>query len=113
MSLRLFSAGCCAVAGLLSGCQHEPSKEQLEVAKNTIVCERTGERIVIQFEEGEARVLMPDATRVVLYQVPGGAGFRYLNGAMDLRGKRTEVELTREQEAVHFACKPLELPKKE
>jgi membrane-bound inhibitor of C-type lysozyme len=55
---------------------------------------------------------MPDATRVVLYQVPGGSGFRYINGLMELRGKGMEVELTREQQAVHLTCKPYEIPKK-
>jgi membrane-bound inhibitor of C-type lysozyme len=98
--------------GMLAGCQNAPTKEELEAAKNTIDCERPGERIVIRFAEGEARLLMPDATRVVLYQVPGGSGFRYINGLMELRGKGMEVELTREQQAVHLTCKPYEIPKK-
>ena len=56
---------------------------------------------------------MPDATRVVLYQVPSGSGFRYINGLMELRGKgRMDLELTREQQAVHLTCKPYEIPKK-
>ena len=56
----------------LAGCQQGPTKEEIEAAKNTVDCERPGERIVIRFGDGEARLLMPDATRVVLYQVPGG-----------------------------------------
>jgi hypothetical protein len=31
---------------------------------------------------------------------------------MELRGKGMEVELTREQQAVHLTCKPYEIPKK-
>jgi membrane-bound inhibitor of C-type lysozyme len=104
---------CFAVGiGLLAGCQNGPTKEELEAAKNTVDCERAGERIVIKFEDGEARLLMPDATRVVLYQVPSGSGIRYLNGVMELRGKgRMNLELTRDQQAVHLTCKPYEIPK--
>jgi len=111
MSQRTLLASIFAVA-VLAGCQSGPTKEELEAAKNTIDCERPGERIVIRFAEGEARLLMPDATRVVLYQVPGGSGFRYINGLMELRGKGMDVELTREQQAVHLTCKPYEIPKK-
>jgi membrane-bound inhibitor of C-type lysozyme len=107
-------SGTIAIAvGLLAACQSGPTKEELEAAKNTIDCERPGERIVIRFAEGEARLLMPDATRVILYQVPSGSGFRYLNGLMELRGKGMDVELTRNDAATHFACKPYEIPKKE
>jgi membrane-bound inhibitor of C-type lysozyme len=113
MSLRDLSLGCCAVAGLLAGCQQGPTKEELEAAKSTIDCEHAGERIVIRFADGEARLLMPDATRVILYQVPAGSGFRYLNGLMELRGKGMEVDLTREQQSMHFSCKAYEIPKKE
>ncbi len=100
MSPRPLSACICATAALLAGCQSGPTKEELEAAKNTIDCERPGERIVIRIAEGEARLLMPDATRVVLYQVPTGSGFRYLNGLMELRGKGMDVELIREQAAL-------------
>jgi len=113
MSLRLLPATAAIAVGLLAGCQNEPTKEELEAAKHTIDCERAGERIVIRFGEGEARLLMPDATRVILYQVPSGSGFRYLNGLMELRGKGMDVELVREQSATHFACKPYEIPKKQ
>jgi membrane-bound inhibitor of C-type lysozyme len=103
---------CPLIALLVAGCQHPgPTPEEIEAAKQTIDCERPGERVVIRFTEGEARLLLPDATRVVLYQVPAGSGVRYLNGLMELRGKGMEMELTREQTAVHFTCKPFELPK--
>ncbi|MFI4888367.1 MAG: MliC family protein [Burkholderiales bacterium] len=101
------------VVACLAGCQNGPTKEELDAAKNTVDCERPGERIVIRFEDGEARLLMPDATRVVLYQVPSGSGIRYINGLMELRGKGREMELVREQKAVHLTCKPYEIPRKE
>jgi membrane-bound inhibitor of C-type lysozyme len=107
------SAALIGITLLLAGCQSGPTKEEIEAAKSTIECERPGERVVVRFADGEARLLMPDATRVVLYQVPAGSGFRYLNGLMELRGKVTDVELIREQTAVHFTCKPYEIPKKE
>ena len=101
-------------ASLLVGCQQKgPTKEELEAAKNTVDCDRSGERIVIRFDDGEARLLMPDGTRVVLYQVPSGSGIRYLNGLMELRGKGMDLELTREQTAVRMTCKAYEIPKKE
>jgi hypothetical protein len=101
------------LAVLAAGCQNGPTKEELEAAKHTVDCERPGERIVIRFEEGEARLLMPDATRVILYRVPSTTGTRYINGLMELRGKGMEFDLTREQQAVHLTCKPYEIPKKE
>ena len=111
MSSRSLACSLLALV-LLAGCQTGPTKEELEAAKNTVDCERPGERIVIRFEDGEARLLMPDATRVVLYQVPSGSGIRYLNGVMELRGKGMNLELVREQELVHLTCKPYEIPKK-
>jgi membrane-bound inhibitor of C-type lysozyme len=112
MSPRLSYASLC-VAIALARCQTGPSKEELEAAKDTIDCQRPGERIVVKFADGEARILMPDATRVILYQVPSASGVRYINGLMELRGKGMEMELTREQQAVHFSCKPYEIPKKQ
>jgi membrane-bound inhibitor of C-type lysozyme len=104
---------CLMLAGLLLvACQQGPTKEELEAAKNTVDCERTGERIIIRFDDGEARLLMADGTRVVLYQVPSASGIRYLNGLMELRGKGMELELMREQNAVHLKCKPYEIPTK-
>ncbi|MGE5169587.1 MAG: MliC family protein [Rudaea sp.] len=110
MSPRALTA--CTLIALLAGCETGPSKEDIEAAKQTIDCERPGERVVIRFVEGEARLLMPDGTRVVLYQVPSASGVRYINGLMELRGKGMEMELVREQAAVHFTCKPYEIPKK-
>lgn len=110
MSRRALTA--CTLIALLAACETGPTKEEIEAAKQTIDCERPGERVVIRFADGEARLLLPDGTRVVLYQVPSGSGVRYINGLMELRGKGMEMELVREQAAVHFACKPYEIPKK-
>jgi membrane-bound inhibitor of C-type lysozyme len=111
MSPRLLIAALAVV--LLSACQTGPTKEELEAAKETVDCERPGERIVIRYTDGEARILMPDGKRVVLYQVPSGSGIRYINGLMELRGKGMEVDLTREQQSTHFVCKRYEIPKKD
>ena len=101
-------------AALTAACQQQgPTKEELEAAKNTVVCTNADERIVVRFEDAEARLLMPDGTRVILYQVPSGSGIRYLNGLMELRGKGMELDLTREQTVLHLKCKPYEIPKKE
>ena len=101
-----------AVLVALAGCETGPTKEEIEAAKNTVDCERPGEHFVIRYDEGEARILMPDATRVVLYQVPSTSGVRYLNGNMELRGKGLNLELVRDQQLVHLNCKPFELPVK-
>lgn len=114
MPRRIFSSLVpVAVLLTLAACQQGPTKEEIEAAKNTIDCDRQGERIVIRFADAEARLLMPDGTRVILYQVPSGSGIRYLNGLMELRGKGMDLDLTREQTAVRMHCKAYELPKKE
>ena len=111
---RKHSMPCLLLAACLAaGCQQKgPTKEELEAAKNTVDCDRAGERIVIRFDDGEARLLMPNGTRVVLYQVPSGSGIRYINGLMELRGKGMDLELTREQAAIHMTCKAYEIPVK-
>ena len=102
-----------ALAVLLAACQSGPTKEELEAAKNTVDCQRADERLIIRFDEGEARVLMGDGTRVVLYQVPTASGLRYTNGTIELRGKGLDLTWTRENFAVDLRCKPYEIPKKE
>ena len=101
------------LAALLAACQSGPSKEEVEAAKNTVDCQRADERLVIRFDEGEARVLMPDATRVVLYQVPTASGLRYTNGTIELRGKGMDLTWIRDGFAVDLRCKAYEIPKKE
>ena len=98
----------------LSGCQSGgPTKEEEEAARSTIECDHGGQRILIRFAEGEARLLMPDATRVILYQVPVPSGLRYTNGLWELRGRDLSLELSQERQTVRMICKPYELPKKQ
>ncbi len=93
--LRTFLPAILALA-VLAGCSNAPSKEEQEAAKNTFACETAGERIVIRFDRGEARLLMPGGERVTLYQVPSAAGVRFTNGTMDLLGKGTDLALGRD-----------------
>jgi len=82
------------VAGLLvSACDPMQKKKEEELAKTTFACQLNGERFVVRFVEGEARVLMPGAQRVTLYQLPTASGVRYSNGNMELRGKGTELQV--------------------
>jgi membrane-bound inhibitor of C-type lysozyme len=98
---------------LLAACQSSgPTKEELEAAKNTIDCDYGGERIVIRFAEGEARLLMPDGTRVILYQIAAASGLRYTNGLMELRGTGLDMQLSRERITMKMMCKPYEIPPK-
>jgi membrane-bound inhibitor of C-type lysozyme len=102
-----------ALALLLCACQSGPSKDEIEAAKKTIDCQRGDERILIKFDEGEARMLMGDGSRIVLYQIQVASGLRYTNGILDLRGKGLELTLARDGEASTLTCKQYEIPKKE
>jgi membrane-bound inhibitor of C-type lysozyme len=102
-----------AATVLLCACQNSgPTKEEIEAAKKTIDCRRGDDRIVIRFDDGEARLLMPDGTRVNLYQIAVASGLRYTNGLMELRGKGLEFTLAGEGVSTALACKPYEIPKK-
>ena len=108
------AAALAAGAFVFAGCQSGgPTKEEEEAARSTIECDHAGQRILIRFAEGEARLLMPDATRVILYQVPVPSGLRYTNGLWELRGRDLSLELSQERQTVRMICKPYELPKKE
>ena len=82
-----------AAALALSACENPQKKKEEELAKNTFACQLNGERFVVRFVEGEARVLLPGAQRVTLYQIPsvGAAGVRYSNGNLELRGRGSEL----------------------
>lgn len=81
-----------AVAALvLAACENPQKKRDEELAKNTFACQLNGERFVVRFVEGEARVLLPGAQRVTLYQIPIASGVRYSNGSQELRGKGSEL----------------------
>jgi membrane-bound inhibitor of C-type lysozyme len=87
-----------AVAALaaLAACNTAPSKEAQEAARNTFACQLAGERLVIRFDSGEARLLLPGGDRVTLYQIAAASGVRYTNGLMELRGKGMELQLVRD-----------------
>jgi len=110
--MRFAIAVCLAVA--LAACAEKASKEEEEAAKNTFVCQFDGERLVIRFDAGEARMLMPSGDRVVLYQVPSPSGVRFSNGSMELRGKGTDLTLIDRINAVQSTlagCEPYTIPK--
>ena len=110
--MRLAFAVCIAVA--LAACAEKPSKEEEEAAKNTFVCQLQGERLVIRFDASEARLLMPNGDRVILYQVPSTSGVRFSNGSMELRGRGTDVTLIDQINAVQSdlkGCEPYSIAK--
>ena len=101
------------LAALAAACQNEPTKEEVEAAKKTVDCMRGEERILIRFDEGEARLLMADGSRVVLYPVSVASGIRYTNGLIEIRGKGMDLSYSREGDTTPLTCKQYELPKKE
>lgn len=103
----------CLIVALLAACQSGPTKEEIEAAKKTVDCQRGDDRILIRFDEGEARLLMPDGSRVVLYPVAVASGIRYTNGLVEIRGKGMELTYVRDGESTPMPCKQYELPKKE
>lgn len=113
--LRWFAAALASSLAVLgiAGCGAAASKPDEEAARNTVACDVAGERVVVRFEQGEARLLMPGGERVNLYQVPSASGMRYTNGNMDLYGKGNDMRLARDGGApVPMAgCAPLVLPK--
>ena len=96
----------------LAACNASPGKEAEEAAKSTIACQLAGERVVIRFDAGEARMLMPGGDRVTLYQIAVASGIRYTNGMMELRGKGVELQLIRDGNlATLEGCEPYVPPK--
>jgi membrane-bound inhibitor of C-type lysozyme len=101
-----------AAVAIAAGCANTPSKEEQEAAKNTFACQLTGERLVIRFDSGEARLLMPAGERVVLYQISAASGVRFSNGTLELRGKGMELQLIRDGTVMPLAdCQPYAVPK--
>jgi hypothetical protein len=78
----------------LVACEHKPTKEEEEAVKNTFACQLAGQRTVIRFESGEARMLTSTGEKITLYQIaaPGG-GVRYTNGSLELRGRGQDLTL--------------------
>ena len=88
---------CIVFAALaLAACENPMKKKEEEIAKNTFACQFNGERFLVRFGDGEARLLLPEMQRVTLYQLPASSGVRYSNGTMELRGKGTELQIIRD-----------------
>lgn len=99
------------LAFVLAGCENPQKKKEEEAARNTFACTVNGERLVIRFAEGEVRLLLPDAQRVTLHQIPTGSGVRYSNGNMELHGKGMDLVFTRESIATPLqGCAPYSPP---
>jgi hypothetical protein len=87
-------------ATVAAGCAewNMKKKEEEEAARNTFACSLDGERLVVKFDAGEARVLLP--------------GVRYSNGYFEMRGKGMELVFYRDGAPTRLEdCKPY-LPEK-
>ena len=105
-------AGVAVLALALAGCAAEAKREAEEAARNTFACSLGGERLVVRFEPGEARLLLPGGDRVALYQIPAASGVRFSNGTLELRGKGSELQLIRDGNLMPLAdCQPYVVPK--
>jgi membrane-bound inhibitor of C-type lysozyme len=86
-----------AAALALGGCENPmKKKDDEEAAKNTTACKLEGERLLLRFDSGEVRLLLPSGDRVFLYQIPSASGVRYTNGSLELRGKGNDLQLSRD-----------------
>jgi hypothetical protein len=96
---------------VLAACQ--TAKKEEEPSKDTFVCALGGERLVVRFTEGEARLLFVGGDRTILYQVGTTDGsVRFSNGVTELRGRGTSLTLIRDGNASTLAgCEPLMVPK--
>jgi membrane-bound inhibitor of C-type lysozyme len=100
-----------AVAALLAGCGGGTTKEEIP-SPDTFECAIEGERWLVRFVEGEARLLAPDGSRTNLYQIAAASGVRYTNGMIELRGKGLDLALVADGVARRLVgCKPLMIPK--
>ena len=108
---RVLSVTALAATLGLAACGSLSGRDE-EAAKNTFACQYLGERVVIRFDAGEARMLMPGGERISLYQIPSASGVRFSNGLMELRGKGMDLQLTREGTTTTLVdCQPYAPPK--
>jgi membrane-bound inhibitor of C-type lysozyme len=108
-TMRLRLALCAGALALftLAACEHKPSKEEDEAVKNTFACQHGGQRTVIRFDTGEARLLTATGERITLYQIPSTTGARYSNGSLELRGSGNDLTLIEYGVASKLeACQP-------
>jgi membrane-bound inhibitor of C-type lysozyme len=109
---RVALCAAASIAIVIAACTPAPTREEEEAAKNTWACAAAGERVVIRFDVGEARLLMPDGNRVSLYQIPAASGVRFSNGQIELRGKGMDLELIRMGNPTHLKdCQPFSAAK--
>ena len=104
---------CSSPSAFVAGCQSKgPRRRSSRPRRTPSIASSAGERIVIHFDDGEARLLMPDGTRVdplpgaerlghPLHERPDGA-------ARQGDGPRAH----REQATMRLECKPYEIPTK-
>jgi hypothetical protein len=91
-----------------------PEKPVEEPSKDTFECTLEGERWLVRFADGEARLLAPGGDRTNLYQITTASGVRYSNGLVELRGRGMELVLIRDGFARELVgCKPVMVPKEE
>jgi membrane-bound inhibitor of C-type lysozyme len=93
---RLLLIAIVVTAAAVQGCAEMKKKEREEAAKNTFTCQLDGEPLLVKFDAGEARLLMPGGDRVILYQIAAASGVRFTNGYMELRGKGMDLQLMRD-----------------
>lgn len=99
-------------AAMLAACGAAQTRANEEAARNTFVCQLGGERVVIRFEPGEARLLLPGGDRVALYEIPAASGVRYSNGTLELRGKGNDLQLGGDGKLTPLVdCQPYAAPK--
>ena len=97
-------------AFIMAGCTASASKKKEEEArKNTVDCQWDGERLLVRFDRDEARVLLPEGTRVYLYKMPSSRGVYYTNGDYELLGKDTDVTFGLTGETKKLECKPYDV----
>ena len=102
-----------AFAALVAGCGGGTTKEEVP-SPDTFECAIEGERWLVRFVEGEARLLAPDGSRTNLYQIAAASGVRYTNGMIELRGKGLDLALVADGTARRLVgCKPLMIPKED
>lgn len=99
-------------AMLLAACASAPEKPEEVPSPDTYECLLEGERWLVRFTDREARLLTPQGERINLYQIASGAGVRFTNGLVELRGRGTELTLIRDNFARQLlGCKPVMVPK--
>ena len=98
------------VLAALAGCA--PPERPADVpSKDTFECTLEGERWLVRFVEGEARLLTPGGERINLYQISTASGVRFSNGLVELRGRGMELQLIRDGFSRSLmGCKPVMVP---